>query len=111
MLFDAQTTLEFKYKNTFRIAGIFKNDDGSTLDTTGYELSATIRNPKDVKVCNVVINKLGNGLLEFRLPAGKVLPIGTFYMDVLTVVTINGEVIERNTDIVEIIVKRTVTHA
>lgn len=111
MLFEASTTLEFKYKNTFRIAGVFKKDDGSLLDISGYQLSASIKNQKDSKVCDVIITSLGNGFLEFRLPAGVVIPVGTYYMDVLTVTNIGGELVERNTDIVEIVIKRTVTHA
>ena len=108
--FEPTASIDHKQGNTFRLAGIFKNDDGSLLDLTGYKLTAHIRNARDAKICDVIIKQLDNGFLEFSLPAHVILPLGTLYLDILTEVTISGQPVERNTDICEINVKRVVTH-
>lgn len=108
--FEPTASIDVKQHNTFRLAGAFKNDDGSPMDMSGVSLSAFIRNARDTKICEVTITPVGNGFLEFRLPKGVVLPLGTAYMDVYLKQTIAGEVVERNTDIIEINVKKVVTH-
>lgn len=109
--FEPAASIEVKQYNTFRLVGVFKEDDGSQVDLTGCQLTAQIRKANGAKVCDVIITPTGDGFLYFTLPAGTVLPLGTCYLDVFTVLTVAGEVVERNTDIVEIHVKRVVTHA
>lgn len=107
-MFEAVVTFDIKTRNSCAFLMKYTDDNGLTVDLTDYQITSQVRNAKDRKITDMIINRINDasGIFTVSLPSDVVLPVGTLYLDVFFK---NGTA-EVNSDTIQLNVKAVVTH-
>ena len=107
-MFEAVATFNIKTRNSCVFLMQYTDDNRLPVDLTDYQITSQVRNAKDRKITDMVVNRIDNasGIFTVSLPNDVVLPIGTLYLDVFFE---NGTA-EVNSDTIKLNVKAVVTH-
>ena len=107
-MFEPKVIFEIKTRNSCAFLMKYTDDNGLPVDLTDYQITSQVRNAKDRKITDMIINRINDasGIFTVSLPSDVVLPVGTLYLDVF----FKNGTSRVNSDTMKLNVKAVVTH-